>query len=147
MRKYRMVRIALDEINAERGIGNSFDRTMTPNEWQETYDIYHERIAANLHRGHSVIVDTVGHTREGRDGLREIAQEHNAEAVVLYLATPLAIAEERWLNNRKTKERADVRDDDFYRVVNNFEIPGDDEHVKIITPDMNIQEVYGLIEQ
>src|SRR5438270_7956448 len=93
--KYGFIRVAIDNINSELGVGKDFDKEITPEEWQRTYDVYHDRIANNLKAGKSVIADTVAHTRESRDGLRKIAQESNAETVILYVNTPLEVVKER----------------------------------------------------
>ncbi len=147
IKKFGLVRVALDDINSERGIGKDSHREITSDEWQGTYDIYHNRIVHNLQEGNSVVTDTVGHTKKARNELRKLAKNNNAEAIILYVATPFDIVKERWLNNRQTKNRPDVRDNDFNRVVNDFEIPNTDEDVVTITPDMEIEEIYKLIEK
>ena len=144
IKKYGFVRIAIDDIKRERGIGN-IDKEITPEELQKVYDIYHDRIVSNLKSGKSVITDTVAHTRESRDGLRKTAKECHAEAVVLYVNTSLEIVKERWMKNRSAQERADLSDADFNSVVNDFEVPGNDENVTIIPQDTKIEMIYKLV--
>ena len=143
--KYGFVRVAIDDIKKEQGIVDNVSEEITAEELQGVYDIYQDRIVNNLKSGKSVITDTVAHTRESRDGLRKIAKENNAETVILYVNTPLDIVKERWMKNRNTQERNDVLDKDFNSVVNNFEVPGNDENVKIVSNAMPIEEIYKLI--
>lgn len=145
IKKYGFVRVAIDDIKRKQGIGNDIDKEIAPEELQKTYDIYHDRIMSNLKLGKSVITDTVAHTRESRDGLRKIAKENNAETVILYVNTPLNKVKKRWMKNRTTQERNDVLDKDFNSVVNDFEVPGNDENVTIISNDMPIEKIYKLI--
>lgn len=146
IQKFGLTKIAIDEINRELGVGKDFNKPITPQEWQKTYDIYHDRIHDTLKAEKSVIVDTVAHTRKSRDALRKIAHENNAESVVLYVNTPLDIVKERWLKNRIKQEREDVRDTDFNTVINNFEIPSKDENVITIPNDLEIEAICSLLE-
>jgi thymidylate kinase len=47
--------------------------------------------------------------------------------VVLYLAVSAAVCRERWLSNRRSSARFDVRDEDFANVVARFDEPAEDE--------------------
>lgn len=129
--RFGLVRVALDEDVTE--------------DQHVRYDNYRDRVAGNLAKGKSVITDTVGHKRHGRDDLRKLAEENNAEAIVLYVATPVEVAKERWQKNRHTHGRHDVDDDTFYDIVKEFEVPGADENVITITPEMTTEEICSLI--
>ena len=50
-------------------------------------------------------------------------------AKVIFVDVPESVARERWLKNRRTGNRFDVRDDDFAQVVDNFQSPTDEEDV------------------
>jgi len=121
-------RVAIDDINDERGI---WDDTvgLTPEEWANTYAEAYRRIDLLLAQGHSVIDDSVNHTWALRERLRAIAARHGASATVLYIDVPAAEARHRWVRNRQTEERGDVRDEDFANVFDNFEPPCADETV------------------
>lgn len=146
IKKYGFIRVAIDSINDELGIGRDYAVEIAPAEWQRTYDIYHDRIRDNLQASKSVIADTVAHTKVSRDALRNIANECNAKTVILYVNTPLEVAKKRWLDNRINKKRSDVRDSDFNTVANNFESPDTSENVITVPNNMSIKEVYKLIE-
>lgn len=141
----KLARVALDDINSERGVGDNIANAIAEEEWQESYDMYHERIVDNLKAGNSVIVDSVAHKRQNRDALRRLAQENSAQTVVLYVATLANVSRERWLENRHSMRRVDVRDDDFNRIVDQFEVPEADERVVVIEPDLNSQQVLNLV--
>ncbi len=140
-----LTRVALDDINSERGVGGDVNSAMTEEEWQESYDMYRDRIVRHLLAGNSVIVDSVAHKRQNRDALRRLAEESSARTVVLHVATPASVARERWLDNRQSGRRVDVRDDDFNRVVDGFEVPEADESVIVVEPDLNSQQVLDLV--
>ncbi len=114
-------RVAIDDINDERGI------------WDDAIGLTPEayrRIDLLLAQGHAVIDDSVNHTWVLRERLRAIAARNGASATVLYIAVPAAEARCRWvLRNRQTEERGDVRDEDFATVLDNFEPPRADETV------------------
>lgn len=145
--RLHLTRIALDDINAERGIGVDLRQSIPADEWEVTYDIYRNRIIANLRAGKSVITDTVAHKKENRDSLSQLAIDNHAEPIILYVATPLEVVEARWQANRQTHQRADVRDDSFYDVVEQFEEPTSDENPVTITPAMSTEDVLQIISR
>lgn len=73
--------------------------------------------------------DSVNFTRELRDRLRAIAESHSAATTVIYVDVPLSEVRRRWLENRQTGMRNDVRDSDFANVVEHFEAPTEYESV------------------
>jgi predicted kinase len=121
-------RVAIDEINSERGIWND-ETGMSSEEWTKTYQEAYQRIAAFLSQSESVVDDSANFTREQRNRLRAIAKQYNAQTCVLFVDIPLSEARCRWQENRQTAVRADVRDDDFAYVIEYFDPPGEDENV------------------
>jgi predicted kinase len=61
--------------------------------------------------------------------LRAIAKNYSVNTTVIYVDVPLSEVRRRWLENRQTGMRADVRDSDFANVVEHFEVPTEDENV------------------
>ena len=122
----KLALVTLDAINGERGLGLD-GRRIPPAEWDITYAEAYQRISALLAEGRSVIFDAVSFTRSQRDELRALAALSGAATQVIYVTTPEAIARERLHRNRASRARADVRDDDFALVVDNFEPPDPDE--------------------
>lgn len=121
-------RVAIDEINNERGIWDD-ETGLSPEEWANTYQEAYRRIGSLLGQGRSVVDDSVNFTRELRDHLRAIAESYGAATIVIYVDVPLSEVRRRWLENRQTGMRADVRDNDFANVVEHFERPTEDENV------------------
>ncbi|GHO61912.1 hypothetical protein KSC_008040 [Ktedonobacter sp. SOSP1-52] len=121
-------RVSIDEINGERGSWND-ETGMSAEEWERTYQEAYLRIATHLSQNEDVIDESANFTREQRDRLRDIAEQHHAHARVIFIDIPLSEARRRWQANRQTRIRADVRDEDFAHVVDNFAPPTQDEHV------------------
>ncbi len=120
--------VAIDDINTERGIWNG-ETGLSSEEWEKTYEIAYQRITMFLGQGESVVDDSANFTKEQRDRLRTIAERYNAQTCVIFVDVPLAEVQHRWQENRQTLLRADVRDDDFAHVVEQFEPPAANENV------------------
>lgn len=120
--------VELDAINAELGLG----AVITPEQWARSYAASFDRLQRILATGQSAIFDATNFTRSQRDRLRQIASGAGADAVIAYVPIERSEAERRWLTNRRTGARPDVRDTDFTLVADGFEPPDDDEAVRII---------------
>lgn len=136
--------ISLDAINSERGIGLN-GRAIEPDEWNETYAEAYGRIGVCLGNAQSVIFDDTNFSRRLRDQVRAIADTRNAVTHVVYIAVSEAEARERWAQNRITKERGDIRGDDFVYVVNQFEPPASDEAAITCESTQPIREWVALV--
>ncbi len=132
-------RVAIDDINGERGIWND-ETGLSEEEWKNTYNEAYRRIGIHLSRGESVVDDSVNFTKELRDRLRAIAQRYDAHSAVIYIDIPLTEVQRRWQENRQTLERGDVRDDDFAQVVEYFEPPTGDEQTLRYDGSIPIEE-------
>jgi len=84
-----------------------------------------------LAAGQSVTYDATNFQRKERDRLRNIAARHDLPTTVIHLNLPAAKVRRRWLDNRRSGVRYDVRDEDFAQVAENFEPPSSDEDVLI----------------
>ena len=121
-RRFGWVIISIDAINHERGLGQNAT-PITLAQWDETYAEAYHRLSAALAAQQTVIFDAVSFTRTQRDDLRAIAAERGAATRVIYLDAPVAVCRGRWLDNRATGARSDVREEDFEHVVTRFEPP------------------------
>jgi predicted kinase len=114
--------VQLDAINAERGLG--LDGSAIPeHEWSRTYAEAYRRVAHHLEDGEVVIFDHGNFTRSERDAVREIARRAGSEVRFIYVPANVDEARRRWLANRQTHERYDVRDEDFDLALRMFEPP------------------------
>ena len=139
VRELGLSRVSIDDLNNERGIWDA-EKGLSPEEWTSVYNEAYRRIDALLSQGKSVVDDNANFTREQRDHLRAIAARYDVPTTVIYVTTPLAEVRRRWQENRRTKVRNDVRDDDFAQVVDSFEAPTDDEHVVRYDGSMGAEE-------
>jgi predicted kinase len=122
--------VELDQINAASGLG--FSQPITAEQWTGSYAEAYSRLRALLAASISATFDAVNFTKAQRDGLRQIASEFGAEATVVYVPVERQEAERRWIENRSTGARPDVRDKDFALVADNFEPPDEDEVALVI---------------
>lgn len=120
-------RVSIDEINGVRGLGNN-NSWISPTDWDITYAEAYRLLAAYLRSGRSVIHDAANFTRAERDAVRTIAAQSGSDVRVIYVTTPAATVRQRWLENRITHIRNDIRDDFFEQVLTQFAPPTEDEH-------------------
>ena len=141
--------ISLDAINAERGVGMA-GQAITPREWEQTYAEAYRRVEQALRDRHAVVYDETNFLRAQRDQLRAIAAVYDVRTYVVYVATPEAEARRRWQHNRVTRQRGDVRDDDFAYVVARFEPPAADEAVLRYDPatpaELWVWQTFGALQ-
>ena len=123
--------VRLDEINQERGLGLD-GSTIPAQEWQRSYREAYRRIADQLDGGQSVIFDHGNFTRAERERVRSIGAHAGALVQIIHVLVSPEVARRRWLRNRLTRERYDVRDDDFELVVRTFEPPDGEPEVVTI---------------
>jgi len=122
----RIPGIDLDVINSAKGIGRE-GQPISADEWDDTYTRSYQQLAAYLRQGISVVYDATNFLRTQRDRLRAIADDCGVPATVIFVDVPLEVATARWQLNRISKQRYDVRDEDFAQVIEQFEPPMDDE--------------------
>lgn len=143
MRLLDLPRVSIDEINGARGLGLR-NAWISPADWQITYAESYRQLAEHLRAGRSVLYDAGNFNRAERDQARAVAAQCGADALVIYVATPASIVRQRWLLNRLTHERNDVRDDYFEMGLDAFEPPTTEENALLYT---NEQDVSAWIEQ
>lgn len=137
--RFDFARVDIDAINTRRGVGLSGE-PVAQDDWDKTYAEGFKELEAYLREGRSVLFDDANFMRAQRDFLRTIAAKYDASTHVIYLDVSATEARERQLRNRATRQRYDVRDDDFAHVVTNFEPPTPDEHVLRYNPLQSVDE-------
>ena len=134
-------RIAFDQLWLELGKDAQFASFLTGDEgWRLVRSVAKERIAESLEKGCSVVYDDINVRREHREELREVATQHGAIAVVVYVDMPLAIREEREKENLLMKRRHDVDPVNAKKALDQFEEPGPPEHVIVFSSENNLEE-------
>ena len=128
-----IVRIGEDDISHERGLGLS-GVMLSDETWVEIHAEAERRIKRLLEQGRGVVYDTTAFTKEQRDHLRELASHAGAESRVVYMDVGKVEARRRFLENRGSKERFDVHEEDFNMVVEHFEPPLKEKDVLIYKP-------------
>src|SRR5712692_962169 len=131
--------VELDDINRVRGVG-LHGEAISPEEWDGTYAEAYRQLDTFLAAGQSVLFDAASFTKAQRDFLRTLAGKRWASSLVIYLDVSEAEARQRWLQNRATGARYDVRDEDFAQVVNFFEPPAPEEHAVYYRPSQPADE-------
>ena len=138
--------IAIDAVNHERGLGANA-APITLEQWDATYADAYRRLQEALDGGNTVVFDAVSFTWAQREDLRAIAAKRGASPLVIYLDTSASVCRERWLANRRTGARYDVRNEDFEHVVAHFEPPVPDERSVVYDqsapPDGWIERIFA----
>jgi predicted kinase len=114
--------ISLDAINHERGLGLD-GKSVPGSEWMETHRVALERLQAYIKAGHSVVWDDTNYAAWIRDPIFEAAVEAGAEPLVVFVDAPLEIVHRRAEEARTSRLRTICPDEDFERVVRDFERP------------------------
>src|SRR5712692_1364493 len=131
--------VELDDINRVRGVG-LHGEAISPEEWDGTYAEAYRQLDTFLAAGQSVLFDAASFTKAQRDFLRTLAGKRWASSLVIYLDVSEAEARQRWLQNRATGARYDVRDEDFAQVATLFEPPTQEEQVVRYHPSQPANE-------
>ncbi len=134
-----LVRVSIDEINDVRGLGAN-NSEISLEDWDITYAESYRQLAVYLRTGRSVIYDAANFTRAERDNARVVANQCGSDARVIYVTTPEASVRQRWLENRVTHIRNDIRDDYFEIGISQFEPPAEDEHVLFYSNEQDVRE-------
>jgi predicted kinase len=120
--------IDIDQINTSLGVGLHAS-PISPVEWDRTYNEAYKRLEDALNSRQTVIFEGANYTKELRNRLRAIADRQDAITQVIFVEISMSEARQRLLDNRKTQQRHDVRDDNFALVATDFELPTKDERV------------------
>jgi predicted kinase len=137
--RFGFLRIDLDQLNNVFGVG-LHGEPISLEKWDRTYAESYKQLGEALATGRSVVYDATNFTKDQRDHLRFIANTHHVLSQVIYIALSDSEARQRWLHNRITHERYDVRDEDFEKVVMRFEPPQHEEQVISYHPSQSLDE-------
>ncbi len=121
-----LVHIEVDAVHQERGL-LAARQAIERADWFAAYLRSFRRTARALQRGRSVIFDATSHRREHREQLQRLAKEHGATMTIIYLDVPWEETVRRRAENRRSPARPDVPDQDFDRVVRQFQPPQEQE--------------------
>jgi len=132
--------IAFDKLWVEKDKDKSVPKNSEG--WRYIRDTAQKEILASLKAGISVVYDDNNPRKEHREELRRVAREAGAEAVVVYLDTPLSVIRNREETNRTSQNRHDVEPENFDKVMQDFEVPTADENTAVFTPETNIEDFF-----
>lgn len=110
--------------------------THSKDESQELYSRLNALADSLLAVGKSVIFDTNFNFRRDRDHLRDIANRHGAETVIIWVRTPREMAKQRAISEAEgqaTRIWGNMPEQDFERLANHLQPPEDNE--QFITVD------------
>ncbi|MCL5747015.1 MAG: ATP-binding protein [Patescibacteria group bacterium] len=133
-------RINLDEVKFEHGYEGISDDDVPDKAWGEIFQDANKRLINYLKAGKSVLNETAWTTREWRDKARRVALDAGFQTKIIYLEIPEEITRERWLKNRKTKQRFDVPDNVFEESIRTFEIPGEEENIIVFDQNTSLDK-------
>ena len=115
-------------------------------QWSLLFSEAHQYLAALLSSGKSVVFDAVNYDRVGRDRLRAIAQQNGSAVYVLYTKLTIQELEQRRQDNRDTRQRPNVRDNDVVELARDFEVPTTEENLLVYDGTQPISEwIHGTI--
>lgn len=110
----------------------------TEAESRQLYDRLNQRATALLEDGKSVVFDTNFNYAHDRQLLRDIANRHNAQTVIVWVATPTDVARERAVHSKLVRNGYDftMTSEQFDAIADKLESPRPDEkNEKIIKID------------
>ena len=84
VKRFSFVRVDLDEINSERGLGYKSKVKISSEDWRITYAESYIRTDKALSEEKTVINDTTNFTRQQREKLRAIANKYKIISKVIY---------------------------------------------------------------
>jgi predicted kinase len=104
-------------------------------ESDELYAYLNDQTDQLLAAGQSVIFDTNFNYRKDRDYVTAIATRHGAEAIIIWMQTPLDVARERALHEHHRDHNGydtTMTPEEFSRLTDHLEPPTDNENFIII---------------
>jgi len=132
--------IDLDDIKFQLYGKNICDAELKHKDWNQIYQETYSQIRKSLKNGKTVLYDTGNFTKSERDIVRAIAEKLGIDTLTVYVDTPVELAKKNLIENRKSKKRFDVLDDEFNDVVNEMEVPDNDEPHIVFSLNDDINE-------
>ncbi len=109
-------------------------------DYHAVLEISKQKVRKALRLGTSTVFDNTNAGFKHREEFRQIANECDAESVVVYLNTSAKELAKRQENNRITKERHDVNEEDLQKVRDKFQVPTSKENVLSYLPNENVSD-------
>lgn len=113
--------VSLDAINEERDLRGG--QGIAVKEWARTNDVAHQRVAAELVRDATVIIDDTSSPRFLRDAWRELSTRSEAAFVLVFIDAARETIVQRQAANRADGARRDVIDRVMTEHLGTFEPP------------------------
>jgi predicted kinase len=126
--KHGYKRVDLDDIKFEMFGNNILDENLQQKDWDAIYKRMYQIIEGFLKQGGTVVHDTGNFTKHERGLIRQIAEKLGIPSTTIFVDTPKTIAYERLLQNRQSKTRFGVSDQDFESTVAEMEPPTEEEN-------------------
>ena len=127
--KFGFVRVDLDEIKFDLFGKNILDEQIDHAGWDKVFKKIYETIEIFLKAQKTIIYDTGNFTKHERDLVRKISDKLNIQTKTIFVNTSKKTAEKRWQENKLSKERFDVSENDFYEAMAEMEPPDFSENV------------------
>lgn len=102
-------------------------------------EISKQKIREALKDAKSVVFDNTNASFHHREEFRQIANEYEAKAVVVYLNTNENELKKRQEFNKITMVRHDVKEEEIQKVRDRFEVPTYDENVLMFKPEDSLE--------
>lgn len=106
--------------------------------WRFIRKVGQNEVEKSLKEEASVVYDDNNVRFEHREELREIARRLKVKEITVYLNTPIELIRERESRNKTTGERHEVEPDNFQTVLEQLEVPTQEENVIEFRPEMEI---------
>lgn len=127
-KRFGFTRIDLDEVKLDLLGKDIKDELISQDRWDRIYQLMYRKIEEALKEGKTVIHDTGNFTKYERSLIRNIADKAGIEYHTIFVYTPINIARQRWLENKKTNKRFYISEKSFQDAVAEMEPPGEDEN-------------------
>lgn len=121
--KFGFSRIDLDDVKFGLFGNDVKDENLSQKDWDKVYATMYEKIGSELRNGKTVIQDTGNFTAKERLLVKNIAKDIKLETIEVYINTPVEVARKRLVKNRETKDRFNIRDEDFESTIAEMETP------------------------
>ncbi len=109
-------------------------------DYHAVLELSKQKIREALKSGKSAVFDNTNAGFNHREEFRQVANECDAENVVVYLKTSNEELNRRQEANRITKERHDPDEEEIQKVRDRFEAPTSDENVLVYIPNEDMSE-------
>lgn len=139
--KFGHVEVDVDETKELLfGTAITDDEALTHADWVRIYDETDDIIAMVLRENRTVVDASRNFRRAERENARQLAQQNQAAVITIHVDTPEQLTRQRWQENKQSKTRRDMTDQQFTDVLNAWEEPSDDERPLIFTYDQDISD-------